>query len=165
MGRYFAVVLMAALFFGAATLRAAPGTVYVRSLMTRIYDAPDFGSRVIDTVARGTALEVLNPGERWLKVRHVKTDGWVNDLTVSDTPPQKNVSLFEKRGSDLSNRARRRASAVVTAGASRGLVSESRVRGGDAGINWRALEAVESVTIDPDEALAFLESGADGGEK
>lgn len=161
----------AALAAGAALLLPLTGysaNVYVKSMKARIMAAPKFDSALLAEVSRGQTLPVLDKGDRWLKVRHTDKEGWISELLVSEEPLKgASQSLLDNSGEDISTKSRRRASAIATAGASRGLSAKGmREMYSDDGknANYPALEKVEALTIDPVEAVNFIAAGLSGAK-
>lgn len=78
---------------------------------TNIRDDPGASGRVMDVVGPGRMLEVLANKDRWLNVRYGRTEGWVHDSSISDTPPE-----VEGSGSDSIEFPPLTASGKATAG-------------------------------------------------
>lgn len=149
----------ATLFWGAAL---AGETLYIQSIKAKLFEAPSARTAVVAIAGRGQAVEALERRDDWVRVRLGSGEGWVAKLLVGDRPPMERPSLLGASAPLLKDEARRRASAVATAGASRGLVSGgelARSRPGEA--DYRALERVEESTPTRDEVSAFLKSAGE----
>ncbi|GAB4274364.1 MAG: hypothetical protein Kow0092_29790 [Deferrisomatales bacterium] len=131
-------------------------TVYVRSLRATLLSEPRVGAPPVGEVAKGAALEVTGRVEGWVRVRRDTGEGWLPVLLVGDAPPPARVSLLEGSAGTLHETARRRASQVVTAGASRGLVA--RDAAGDPGdpADYDALRTLEGFAPTEGELDRFL---------
>lgn len=140
-----------------ATVFAA--SVYVKSAKAKILQSPKFDAPLVAEAERGQELDLLKKGDRWLNVALAGKQGWVPELLVSGDPPKERQSLLETGGEDLTGKSRRRASAIATAGASRGLtpegIRELTAREGNKG-DWAALARMEARGVDRGEALDFL---------
>ena len=157
----FALFLIAAVFASASALAA---TVYVKSAKAKIMKSPRFDAPLVSEVERGQALSLVEKGDRWIKVKHADKEGWVSELLVSEEPPKGRQSVLETGEDDLAGKARRRASAIATAGASRGLRAEGMkdMGEGDQKGDWAALAKVDSFLVDPDIARKFIADGMAG---
>lgn len=135
-------------------------TVYVQSLRAKILASPDFKAAVVARVKRGTPLPLQEQTDGWVKVRYADHTGWVPRLLVSDSAPLDEVTLFKGGEHAISGSVRRRASAVTTGGATRGLAEDERQRPSDRTIqNYAAVKKMESLDIDDGTALSFLKDG------
>lgn len=139
---------------------AAEKPLYVKSLVAKVYQAPDFGSKVVASVPRGEAVTLVEAKQQWSLVKRAELSGWVSTMMLSDAPPLNTGSVFSGEEHDLSKGARRRASSVATSGASRGLVSEERQRLEEVGTkaDYATLQKIEERPIDPAKALDFVTS-------
>ena len=153
----FLVILSLAL----SGLAHAEEVVYVRSLKADIYSTPAFSAERLATVPKGTKLVKLEEQNRWFLVQHGKTSGWVAKLLVAANPP-KNRDTAIKADSEIGDSARRRASAVATAGAARGLAADGRRRQSeDDTVDRNSLKFMEDVTLSEDEVKDFIKQGLD----
>lgn len=149
---------------------ALAASVYVKSLKAKVLVAPKFDSALVAEVDRGRELGLVERAERWVKVGVDGREGWISELLVSDEPPKTGASVLGGGSEDISGKARRRASAIATAGASRGLTAEGvkEMQAADPKADYAALAKVEAQKIDRDEAVNYLlaaTSGAKGGAK
>ena len=133
---------------------------YVRSVRAKIFAKPSFRSNVIDVASRGARLAKLKKQGKWIKVDFRGKTGWVSKYLVSSKPPMKRVSLLA-RGESLKKSSRRRASAFTSVAAARGLADYDRARRGRKAyaVDFDALERMESININEDEAVSFIEEG------
>jgi len=163
--RRVSAVLMAVLLLPPASAFAA--SVYVKSLKARLLQSPKFDAQLVAEVDRGQELSLKEKADRWLKVTFTGKDGWVSELLVSDEPPKDRTSVLSNGAEDLSGKSRRRASAIATAGASRGLTKEgmAALQAEDGRADYKALAKVEGLALNPDEALSYLLGGFKGGAR
>lgn len=139
-------------------------SVYVKSMKAKVLAEPRFDSALVAEVERGQELALVEKAERWVKVAVSGREGWVSGLLLSDEPPKSAASVLDQGAEDISGKARRRASAIATAGASRGLTAEGvkELQEADPKADYAALAKVEAQRIDRAEALDFVTSKAGG---
>ena len=136
----------------------AAGTAYVHSLKAPLLAAPQFGAKTVDTLKRGDKLVVTESRAHWYQVRADGHTGWVATLLVGEQPPVQRRSYITGNGPEIRKNARRRASAVTTAGAARGLADTSRARlNGDQASDYTSLAVVEAYKTPDDQALQFVD--------
>lgn len=147
-------------------VQALAASVFVKSLKAKVLSAPKFDSELVAEVDRGQELGFLEKAERWVKVDVSGREGWISSLLVSEEPPKTGASVLGQGAEDISNKARRRASAIATAGASRGLTAEGikELSAADPKADYAALAKVEAQSIDRAEALKFLMLATSGGK-
>ncbi|MBE9503306.1 MAG: hypothetical protein IME96_03945 [Proteobacteria bacterium] len=138
---------------------ALAGTMYVKSFKARLLSIPSFKGKTVSTVGRGGAVEQLKRKGRWALVEHNGEKGWVSRYSISKRQPMKRVSRLKK--SRVKRKARRRASAFISAAAARGLTDYDRTRKGEKGfaVDFDALEVMKSIEINEDEAVTFIAEG------
>lgn len=136
----------------------ADETMYVQSANAKMFKEHAFTSPVVVEIDKGEAVNVSTTSGRWAQVRYQKHSGWISTLLLAKNPPLKKVSVLTD-DNELGNNARRRASAVATAGATRGLTSDSRQRANEStDTNYRALMLVEQVRVSESELARFKEA-------
>lgn len=147
----------------AATVVFAADVLYVQSLKAKVMASPGFKSDVKAVVERGTELAVTGKEGDWF---HVTTpsgnEGWVNRLTVSENPPLGTVKPVEKETAAVEDQSRRRASAMTSAAAARGLAEKDRKRLSQLGLaDYDSLKSLEgfSGTITGDDVEKFVNTG------
>ena len=141
------------LFFD-ANLWAKP--MYVRSARTDLLQMPKHKSTKLAMIKRGTKVEQLEKQGRWIKISFESKEGWVPSLVLSNKPIRRRVSLLAQK-TDISSKARRRASVYSSTAAARGLTDSGRKRVSDIGSpNYEALRNIESMKIDEVAAIQFL---------
>lgn len=151
----FAIVLTL-LLAGAAQ---AEELVYVRSLKAAVYEEPSFAARQVATFAKGAEMVKLGEEKRWYRVQYREVTGWVAELLVSARPPTARQGAI-KADTEIGTSARRRASAVATAGAARGLAADDRRRlSGDNTTDYHSLAYMEGIDPSEDEVVEFLRKG------
>ena len=141
-GRRWLLVGLASAALGAGMMRL-PDELYVQSLRAALLREPRIGAEPLATASRGDRLEPIEKKERWYRVRLGSSEAWVHELLVGSEAPMARVSIL---GDDveLGDNARRRASEITSAAASRGLTEAAR----------EELEGVHSADY---EALSWLE--------
>jgi hypothetical protein len=151
--------LVATLVLAAASALAAQ--VFVKGRTATIRDGKTSRSAVVGTADKGAALEVLEEGGGFYRVKLPSgAEGWVSSVWVDVKPPAKDGEM-EKLGA----MARSGGSSDVsyTAGA-RGLSPQAREFAAtrDAAAVAAALERMEAVRIAPETIERFLEEGGLG---
>ncbi|MBB5020937.1 SH3 domain-containing protein [Desulfurispira natronophila] len=131
-------------------------TLYVQSREAPLLSEPSFGAEQITTLNQGDELTLLESQGSWRQVEFGDHTGWVSRLVVSDTPALGRVGVITGDEEQMEGSVRRRTSAVVTAGAARGLTPEDRARASEAGLsNYSALYDMENIVIDEEEVMSF----------
>ncbi|WP_025321781.1 SH3 domain-containing protein [Deferrisoma camini] len=150
---------------GVVLVAWAAGPRYVQSRKVNLWAAPRFGSEVVGRLERGAAVEVLEEGGRWVRVRASEVKGWVPRMVLGPQPPSGRPVEPVEGGGKWVPGARRRASAVVGAGATRGVRGAgARERLDSAGApDYRAVEEWERQMAAPEEVEAFQRELMEGG--
>lgn len=151
------LIVLVSLMFVSSLASAATETLYVQSLKAELKAEPNFSAKTTGTAMKGEALTVLDKSNTWYKVNHQGKPKWVFRYLVAAKPPMGKVSVLADDGRELDKGARRRASVVTTTAAVRGLSAEDRARNSRQGmINFDALEKLDNMVINDNEAVAFL---------
>lgn len=145
--------LIAALLVGMSAAAHAE-TLYVQSQKAKLLKDPSFKAKVVAHVKKGAPLELIHDKGRWYKVSINGNIGWISKFVLAAHPPVKKVTVLGE-GVKIEHNARRRASAVTTAGAARGLSADERRRASDFGADFLALERVENFTVSDEEVYRF----------
>jgi hypothetical protein len=153
MKKIFALALLAM-----STLCSAE-TAYIQSSQAKVYAEPRFDAAIIATLTKGAQVDTLQNRSRWQRISTGSVQGWVSTFLLAATPPLDKVSVLGDDNPQLANNARRRASAVTTAGAARGLTETDRRRISDSGMNYVALDRLEKTTPSDSEVSHFIEEG------
>jgi len=119
------------LFLGFATWSAFAGVLYVQSVSTKMMSERSFKSKPITDLKRGDKLESSKSEGGWYKVKSGSFEGWVHRLSVSRNRPMAKISLVTQASPKIGNKARKRASAITSAAAARGLSDSDRKRTSD----------------------------------
>lgn len=151
------LLLLAGFLFSASALAE---TLYVQSLEAKLLQEPKFSAAVAAKLAQGTEVSVLATEGRWYKVSDGSSTGWLSKFLLAEHPPLKKITVLEasEEGLDSEN-VRRRASAVTTAGAARGLASDDRRRAQDDSADYSALREMEEYSLKETEVSQFLREG------
>jgi uncharacterized protein YgiM (DUF1202 family) len=140
-----------------ASSLAAAETLYVQSLKAELKTEPNFKAKTAATAMKGEPLTVIGKSSTWYKVSRQGKEGWVFRYVVAAKPPMGKVSTLAQDARELDKGARRRASVVTTTAAVRGLSAEDRARNSrNSMINFDALEKMDNMVINDNEAIAFL---------
>lgn len=144
--------------FAVTPLWADADPLFVQSLKAKIMAEPNFKSKEIAVASRGDRLDGGGLKDGWYKVSVKNAEGWVNRLCVAETPPMDKVTAISADAADLGEKSRKRASAVTSAAAARGLSDAERKRMSDEGLaDYRALGMLErtSAAISERDIEAF----------
>lgn len=128
--------------------------LYVQSDQAAVFDGPGFDSETLGRLPRGAEVQALESREDWHRVEAESVSGWMPALLLREEPPTRSDSSLEA-AADLDAGARRRASAVTTAGAIRGVDEDERLLD-DPDLDVDALHEMESMRVRPEEAMAFM---------
>lgn len=154
MNRYLLTFLIAIPF----TVSGAE-PLYVQSAKARLMEQPSFTAPVLAEIEKGDAVDVEQTSDRWIRVKHGGVSGWVPSLLLSAQRPVEKISVLGEE-SNISGTARRRASAVITAGATRGLTADDRLRlDAQEVTNYGALRWVENIAVTEEQIDRFEREG------
>lgn len=131
-----------------------PVTLFVQSQGAALMEEPGFGAEALHRLDRGLEVTVLETAGNWHRISSEGTEGWVPALILRDTPPTQRASHLDG-AAEMDAGARRRASAVTTAGAIRGVEEDDRLLD-DPNLNVDALHRMEAQSVSGEEALQFL---------
>lgn len=146
--------LSAGLLLAAATGELQADPLYVQSNRAAVFDGPGFDHETLGRLDRGAEVERLESRDDW---HHIETDemtGWMPGLLLREEQPVRSDSDLDA-AADLGPGARRRASAVTTAGAIRGVDEDERLLD-DPDLDVEQLHRLEAMAVTPEEALAFM---------
>ena len=150
------IVVIGMVWFAAGAFAA--DQVYVQSKRAKLLEAPDFRAATVLVAEKGVALAVLEEGPRWMRVRLDDSEGWVPLLVVGEKPPLEKVSVLDQGAEEVNQATRRRAASASSAGATRGLMEDTRRRSTAAtDADFDALARMESLEIPESEVEAFLD--------
>lgn len=149
--------LLLALIFVAPMVCHAEEVLYVMSKRAKILSSPVFGSTTIENVLKGEKLINIGKNTNWYKVRYGDKVGWLSRLSVSSHPPMKRKRRIAKIDRKMQENSRRRASAVSTTAAVRGLnhIDRSRVSSKDV-MNFASLDQMEAFQIADADVVTFM---------
>ena len=134
--------------------------MYVQSMKAKILEKPAFSAKIIQTLNRGTKVQVVESSGNWIKVKHDNTVGWTSRLILAPNPPHGKQSILSGKEKQLKDNARRRASGTATAAATRGLQEEGRIRANDSNrADYVALDKLEAEKVSEEETWKFHEDG------
>lgn len=124
----------------------AADNLYVQSKKARVMSEPNFSSGLEGWAKRGDKMDLLETGDGWYKVSSGKLSGWINRLCVSEYPVMQKVRVITGKTVKLEGASRKRASAITSAAAARGLSSADRKRLSDMGrADYRSLGDLETL--------------------
>lgn len=143
------------LLMASSMVTMAEETMYIQSTTAKLFRNQSFSSQVIFDIQKGESVQVIETSGRWAKIHYQKHHGWTPMLLLSKNPPLNKISVLSD-DQKLGDNARRRASAVATAGATRGLTADNRQRANEStNINYRALMFVEQEHVSESELTQF----------
>lgn len=159
--RQRAIQTLRLLCLGAAMLplTALSQPLYVQSDQAAVFAEPGFDNDTVGRLNRGAEVETLESRGDWHRVRGESLSGWMPALLLRAEPPTRASSELDA-AADLDSGARRRASAVTTAGAVRGVDEDERLLD-DPDLDVEALHQMESMRVAPEEAMAFMAEEGD----
>lgn len=138
----------------------AEETLFVQGNNAALFAQPAFNAARTKEVARGDAVSANRMQGAWIQVDHQGDTGWLPKLLLSSRSPGEPVTAFTGERTAIEQGARRRASNVTTAGATRGLTADDRRRTGDFGqANYTDVEHMEGAGVNEQQAMAFLREG------
>ena len=130
---------------------------YIHGKSAKLFSEANFKADILTSIERGQTVTVIEEHKRWVKVKHNNNEGWVSKLQVKKKPPTKKASLLEKSEQDLSENARRRASASAPTAAARGLRQGDDSMDENTQSDFAALNKMEATQVSEQEALEFIE--------
>ncbi len=128
--------------------------LFVQSQGAALMEEPAFGAETLGRLDRGLEVTVMEAEGSWRRIRSEGKEGWVPALILRETPPTQRASHLDG-AAEMDAGARRRASAVTTAGAIRGVEEDDRLLD-DPNLNVEALHRMEALSVSGDEALKFM---------
>lgn len=141
-------------------LAAVAEPLYVQSDQAAVFAEPGFDNERIGRLNRGVEVEILETRDDWHHVGSDSLSGWMPALVLREEPPARSSSNLDA-AADLESGARRRASAVTTAGAVRGVDEDERLLN-DPDLDVDALHEMESMRVAPEQAMAFMAEEGNG---
>lgn len=133
---------------------------YVQSVKAKVMAGANFKSPVVGEAAKGHKFVSLGKEGSWVKVKLEDKEGYVSTLLLSTHEPLEKVSVIRGEEGEIKQGVRRRASSYTSAAAARGLTSDDRKRlSREEEIDYKALDKVESFTVNPAEVSKFIEGG------
>ncbi|MDH5694426.1 MAG: SH3 domain-containing protein [Gammaproteobacteria bacterium] len=133
--------------------------LYILSARAKLLSAPSFNAAVVRDVTKGEKLVSLEKTQRWFRVSYKGKEGWISRLAVSPHPPMKRKSRLASADVDLKDSSRRRASAIASTAAVRGLREDGRARLSDDSIaDYGMLARMENVNISDNEVHRFSQT-------
>lgn len=135
------------------TAQAGESATTVR--VTEIKAKPFADAETVDTLEKGSKVEVLARKASWMQVKADDSNGWVKMLSLRFSNADKNKSGDSGLGALFNVASKGGSGGTVTTGV-RGL-SEENLKNAKA--NPKALEAVQGYASDKPEAQQFAKSG------
>lgn len=153
------ILALACILLLPGVLAAAEQPLYVQSQQAAMLAEARADAAVIAQLARGDAVQLLDSNPSWHKVRKGEQEGWVFRYFLAAHPPLQQAAPALADDVDRDH-ARRRASAVVTAGATRGLTQQERERAHQQGVaDYNALTRMEDTVVDSAQVQLFIQAG------
>lgn len=147
-----------AMFLFLFSLSANAEYMYVQSFKVKVQVEPSFKAMSVFYVKKGDRLQVLEKRGRWVMVSNGKKSGWMLKFMLATHAPVRRVSALSSN--QIIGNVRRRASAVTTAGAARGLTADQRGRVGHKNrANYFDLDKLEQLGVKDKEVYQFISDG------
>ena len=130
----------------------ADDVAYIQTRNATILSEPKLLSKVKKKLSYGDAVSVLNSEAGWIKVRSSdKVEGFIHNSALSS----RSVSLSGSKSGDggVSN------SDISLAGKGFSPEIEKQLAAQNGGLNFAAVDAMEKITVSPDQTRAFVKSG------
>jgi hypothetical protein len=128
-------------------------TFFVHSAKAPLFESAAFNSPRLQTLVKGDEVTILELQKRWVNVQFGDQQGWVPALLVNAEPPIDKVNLVGSDSITIEGEARRRASAVATAGATRGLAEGDGAQG--LASDYSELQLMEGIDVTDAQIDAF----------
>ncbi len=136
------------------------GQWYVQTDRAAVFEDPSFGGDPVARLAQGLSVESLEEVDGWHRIRVEDVSGWMPGMVLREDPPTRRQSRIDD-AAELDSSARRRASAVTTAGAIRGVEEDERLLE-DPNLDIEALRRMEELGASPEEAMQFMLDSDEG---
>jgi uncharacterized protein YgiM (DUF1202 family) len=150
----FLILIIVFLFY--SSVEAQSETLYIKSLKADLLSEPKAGSDVVGTLQRNDPVEQLGRDKNWIQVKSSSVTGWVSSLFVTKVKSAEKSSVLQTEV-DLSQNSRKRASALTSAGAARGLRADSDAIFSKDGVeNSSMLQAMEKNYVAPEVGEVFV---------
>lgn len=130
---------------------------YISSNKAKILKEPDFQAELVAELVKGDPVKVLSQKGVWLNVSFAQKQGWVSKFLVKDTPPNDRITVLPGDNETELKDVRRRASAITTAAAARGLAATAREEAGDLVVNMEGVRYMESFSVTRQELEQFTQ--------
>lgn len=148
-------IFLACLLLTSAT--QAADTFFVQGLTLSLRDEPSPTAKEIAQLKRGQTLQLQEAKGLWYKVNSGKDSGWAPSIMLSKQQVSAPESILKGK-EDINQGARKRSSAIATAGATRGLLDMNLDLIQSIGkTNTNALKKMMSFQVKPEEAETFLQ--------
>ncbi|NCO12961.1 MAG: SH3 domain-containing protein [Thiomicrospira sp.] len=146
--------LLPSLMLVSLTVQAAPQ--YISSNKAKVLKEPNFQADLVAELVKGDQVNVLDQQGVWLNVSVEKKTGWVSKFLVRETPTNDRVTVLPGDDQTELKDVRRRASAITTAAAARGLAATARAEAsGDIVANLEGVRYMESFSVSSQELEQF----------
>ncbi|PLA74128.1 hypothetical protein CYQ88_07760 [Hydrogenovibrio sp. SC-1] len=158
--KYFLSLLLSSMVLIPFAAQAEPQ--YISSNKAKILKEPDFQAEMVAELVKGDQVKVLDQKGVWLNVSFAQKKGWVSKFLVKETPPNDRITVLPGDTETELKDVRRRASAITTAAAARGLAATARAEAGDVVVNMEGVRYMESFSVTSQELEQFsqpLEGG------
>jgi len=132
----------------------ADGQWYVQTDRAAVFDEPSFGDDPVARLAQGLPVESLEQQDGWHRIQVEEVSGWMPGMVLRESPPTQRQSQIDDQA-ELDASSRRRASAVTTAGAIRGVEEDERLLD-DPNLDIEALRRMEELGASPEDAMQFM---------
>lgn len=148
----FFIVSVIGLLVATPTFAAStPSSVYVKVKATKLRSKPEYFANGIATLNYGDALQKIEGGDSWWKVKKGNSEGYIPVSAISD---RKIVLTSSKAAQEQVN-----SGDVVLAGKGFSKEAEKQLAASDRKLNFAGVDRMESIRVSDQEVLAFINAG------
>lgn len=134
----------------------ARAAMYVQGESLVLREGPSPSAKPRGELKKSEKVDVLETKGLWSRVKGAALEGWAPGISLSKQPPTGGSMLGGAGQEDFSNKARKRASSVVSAGAARGLREDGIAEKTLPRANYEALEKLRAFYVPPTDAKEFV---------
>lgn len=137
--------------FASAAWAAGSDTVFVKVKSVKLRSSPEYFGAGVATVNYGDALQKVESGKDWWKVKKGAAVGYIPVSALSD----KKIVLSGSRAPETEFKSRD----VVLAGKGFSKEAEKQLASNDKKLNFAAVNRMEGIKVSDQEMLGFIKSG------
>lgn len=141
------------------SLPALAAPQYISSNKAKVLASPSFQAELVVELVKGDMVEVVDQKGVWLNVSVANKTGWLSKFLVKETPPNDRVTVLPGDNKTELKDVRRRASAITTAAAARGLAATARAESESKVVaNLEGVRYMESFSVSSQELQQFSQA-------